>query len=51
VRIAQSSGTGMIDQAALAAVSGATLPTPPDFMRGKDYPYQIAVNFDVTSAR
>jgi len=51
VRIAQSSGNGMIDQAALAAVSGATFPTPPDFMRGKDYPYQIAVNFDVTSAR
>lgn len=50
-RIAQSSGNGMIDQAALAAISGATFPAAPDFMRGKDYPYQIMVNFDVTSAR
>jgi protein TonB len=50
-RILQSSGNGMIDQAALAAVSGAVFPPAPEFMRGKDYLYQIAVNFDVTTAR
>ena len=50
-RILQSSGNGMIDQAALAAVSGANFPQAPEFMRGKDSPYQVAVNFDVTAAR
>ncbi len=50
-RILLSSGNGIIDQAALAAVSSAIFPQAPELMRGRDYQYQIAVNFDVTAAR
>ena len=45
--IIQSSGIGMIDNAALAAVNNTRYPTAPDSLKGKDVPYQVTVTFDL----
>lgn len=51
LRITQSSGNGMIDRAALAAVSNAAYPIAPESLRGKEISYQITVTFDIATAR
>jgi protein TonB len=51
VRIIQSSGIGMIDNAALAAVANALYPAAPESLRGKDMLYQVNVLFELQSAR
>jgi protein TonB len=50
-RIIQSSGNGMIDRAALAAVTNAVCPPAPETLRGKDLPYQVAVIFELSASR
>ncbi len=50
-RILQASGVGMIDRAALSAVTTATFPDAPDTLRGKDQVYQVTVQFDLSAAR
>jgi len=49
--IAQSSGLGMIDNAALAAVSAARFPTAPETLKGKDMSYRVTVLFELTASR
>lgn len=49
--VVQSSGMVMIDNAALAAVSAARFPTPPDSLKGKDVPYRVTVLFELTGNR
>ncbi len=49
--VVQSSGMVMIDNAALAAVSAARFPTPPDSLKGKDVPYRVTVLFELTGSR
>lgn len=49
--VVQSSGRVMIDNAALAAVSAARFPTPPDSLKGKEVPYRVTVMFELNSAR
>ena len=51
VHIVQSSGNGMIDRAALLAVSNAAFPILPDSLRGKEKQYQVTVNFDLATER
>ena len=51
IRIIQSSGTNLLDRAAMAAVSSASYPEAPDTLKGKDRPYQVSVVFDLNAAR
>lgn len=45
VKIAVSSGYGMLDSAALQAVSSATYPPPPKNLAGKSLPFEVWVRF------
>lgn len=45
VKIAVSSGYGMLDSAALQAVSSATYPPPPKNLTGKSLPFEVWVRF------
>jgi protein TonB len=45
LRIIQGSGSGMIDQAALASVSNALIPPIPESLRGHETSYQVTVEF------
>jgi protein TonB len=49
VRIIQSSGNGMLDQAALAAVTHAAVPPIPDSLAGKSMTYQVTVVFELNA--
>jgi protein TonB len=51
VHIVQSSGSGMIDQAAIAAVANAPVPLLPDSLKGKSMTYQVTVVFRLNAAR
>jgi protein TonB len=51
IRVVQSSGMVMIDNAALAAVSAARFPTPPETLKSKDVPYRVTVMFELTNNR
>lgn len=48
VKIAVSSGYGMLDSAALQAVSAAAYPSPPKTMAGKSMPFKVWVRFYLT---
>jgi periplasmic protein TonB len=50
-QVVQSSGLSMIDNAALAAVSAARFPSPPDSLKGKAIPYRVTVLFDWVAVR
>lgn len=47
-KLAVSSGYGMLDSAALQAVSAATYPPPPKSMTGKSMPFKVWVQFNST---
>ena len=49
--VVQSSGMVMIDNAALAAVSAARFPAPPETLKGKDVPYRVTVMFELSNTR
>ncbi|MCL2658589.1 MAG: TonB family protein [Betaproteobacteria bacterium] len=49
VRIIQSSGNGMLDQAALAAVTHAAVPPIPDSLADKSMTYQVTVVFELNA--
>ena len=49
--IVQSSGNGMIDQAAIAAVTTATAPPMPESLKGKSMTYQVTVVFQLNASR
>jgi len=51
IRVVQGSGLGMIDNAALAAVSAARFPSPPETLKGKDVPYRVTVMFELANNR
>ena len=51
MRIIQTSGIGLIDRAALAAVAGAHYPLPPESLLGKTQIYQVNVLFELNGAR
>lgn len=51
LRVLQSSGTGMLDRAALDAVSRAQYPAAPDTLKDKDQHYQVYVLFDLNTTR
>ena len=51
MRIIQTSGAGLIDRAALAAVANAAYPSAPESLKGKDQVYQVTVVFELTAAR
>ena len=51
VRIIQSGGSNLIDQAALAAVTNAVAPPLPDSLKGKSKTYQVTVSFELNAAR
>jgi protein TonB len=46
-RVLVESGVGMIDRAALQAVSGAQYPAPPPELAGEDLIYQVWVEFNL----
>ena len=48
IKIAVSSGYGMLDSAALQAVSAATYPPPPKNLAGKSMPFEVWVRFYLT---
>ncbi len=48
VKIAVSSGYGMLDSAALQAVSAAAYPPPPKNLAGKSMPFEVWVRFYLT---
>ncbi len=48
IKLAVSSGYGMLDSAALQAVSAATYPPPPKNMTGKSMPFKVWVQFNST---
>lgn len=50
VRVIQSSGSGLIDRAALAAVTAATPPPIPDSLKGHSVTYQVTVSFELSPA-
>jgi protein TonB len=50
-RIVQTSGNGMIDRAALAAVTNALCPPAPETLHGMDLPYQVTVMFELNAGR
>ena len=50
-RVLLASGVGMIDRAALSAVTTAVFPEAPETLRGKDQVYQVTVQFDLSAAR
>jgi protein TonB len=47
LRIVQSAGSGMLDAAALAAVTNAAVPPVPESLRGREMTYQVTVAFDL----
>lgn len=47
LRIVQSGGSGMLDAAALAAVTGAAVPPLPETLRGREMTYQVTVVFEL----
>jgi protein TonB len=47
VRVTRSSGAGLIDQAAIAAVMNAVVPPIPETLRGRDLAYQVTVVFSL----
>lgn len=49
IRVTISSGVGMLDQAAIAAVSSAAYPEAPDTLKGQDKPYTVIVYFELKS--
>lgn len=49
-QVVQGSGSGVLDQAALAAVANAVSPVVPDSLRGRDLDYQIWVSFELKHA-
>jgi len=51
IKIIQSSNIGMIDRAAMSAVSAAVYPETPDSLKGKDQLFQVTVLFEVNSMR
>ena len=51
LRVVQSSGSGMIDQAALASVGNAVVPPIPESIKGRDLTYQVTVEFQLKSER
>lgn len=48
--IVQSSGSGLLDQAAIAAVGNAVSPPVPDSLRGRELIYQVTVVFEMKTA-
>lgn len=50
VHVIQSSGSGLIDRAALAAVTAATPPPIPDSLKGRSVTYQVTVSFELSPA-
>ena len=48
IKIAVSSGYGMLDSAALQAVSAAAYPPPPKNLAGKSMPFEVWVRFYLT---
>ena len=48
MKIIQTSGIGLIDRAALAAVAGARYPAPPESLLGKTLVYQLNVLFELS---
>jgi protein TonB len=51
LKIIQSSGSGLIDQAALASVGNAVLPPIPDSLKGREMTYQVTVEFQLRPGR
>ena len=51
MRIILTSGAGLIDRAALAAVATAAYPPAPESLKGKDQVYQVTVVFELTASR
>ncbi|HVB47035.1 MAG TPA: TonB family protein [Burkholderiales bacterium] len=50
VRLATSSGSDLLDAAALQAVSAAQYPAPPRSLAGKSLPFEIWVRFNLTAS-
>jgi TonB family protein len=46
-----SSGSGLLDQAALEAVAAAIIPEVPESLSGRETTYQVNVVFDLVSVR
>ncbi len=51
LKVVQTSGSGLIDQAAMASVGNAVVPPIPDFLKGRDLTYQVTVEFQLKSER
>jgi protein TonB len=51
LKVIQSSGSGLIDQAALASVGNAVLPPIPDSLKGRQMTYQVTVEFQLKPGR
>ncbi len=51
MRIIQTSGAGLIDRAAIAAVETAAYPQAPESLKGRDQVYQVTVVFELTASR
>ncbi|MDR3391825.1 MAG: energy transducer TonB [Sulfuriferula sp.] len=51
IHVIQSSGSTMLDQAAIQAASNARIPPTPEFLKGKKKTYQIWVEFNLGSTR
>ena len=49
MRVIQGSGSGMIDNAALAAVANAIYPAVPGSLKGRDMLYQVTVSFELNA--